>query len=120
MYVCGSGKKTKVVDEIKSDVEEDDDDDEDDDDSSTYITDDEEVLEMVSIIVYYYLKVYTMLLLLNTYVHTYTHTFIFAYVRMQFKDLSKGKGYITEKALRKWDELQEIQELGIVVRSMYV
>ena len=27
-----------------------------------------------------------------------------------FEELSKGKGYITEKALRKWDELQELVE----------
>ena len=73
-----SGKKSKVVDEIKSDLEEDDDDDEDDDDSSTYITDDEEVLEMVSIIVYYYLKVYTMLLL-RTYIHTYIYIRVCTY-----------------------------------------
>ena len=34
----------------------------------------------------------------------------FAWV--QFEELSRGKGYITEKALRGWDELQELVEAG--------
>ena len=44
----------------------------------------------------------------------FTNTYVYA----QFQELSKGKGYITEKALRKWDELQEIKELGTY--CMYV
>lgn len=41
----------------------------------------------------------------------------------QFQDLSKGKGYITEKALRKWDELQGLVDADIapqeVIDSMF-
>lgn len=34
-----------------------------------------------------------------------------------FNELSKGKPYITEKALRKWDELQELVEADIASRE---
>jgi hypothetical protein len=34
-----------------------------------------------------------------------------------FNELSKGKPYITEKALRKWDELQELVEAEIASRE---
>lgn len=37
---------------------------------------------------------------------------------MQFADLSKGKGYITEKALRKWDELQGLIEAEIATQEV--
>ena len=35
-----------------------------------------------------------------------------------FNELSKGKGFITEKALRKWDELAELVEAGSVYLCM--
>lgn len=42
---------------------------------------------------------------------------------LQFQDLSKGKGYITEKALRKWDEVQGLVDAEIasqeVIDSMF-
>ena len=34
-----------------------------------------------------------------------------------FNDLSKGKDYITEKALRKWDELKEIVDADLVSKA---
>jgi hypothetical protein len=33
---------------------------------------------------------------------------------MQFRELSGGKGYIKEKDLRKWDELKEVVQAGLV------
>lgn len=37
---------------------------------------------------------------------------------MQFEELSKGKDYITEKALRKWDELQELIEADLATQEV--
>lgn len=36
----------------------------------------------------------------------------------QFEELSKGKDYITEKALRKWDELQELIEADLATQEV--
>lgn len=36
----------------------------------------------------------------------------------QFEELSKGKDYITEKALRKWDELEELIEADLATREV--
>lgn len=36
----------------------------------------------------------------------------------QFEELSKGKDYITEKALRKWDELQELIEAELASQEV--
>jgi hypothetical protein len=38
--------------------------------------------------------------------------------RVQFEELSKGKDYITEKALRKWDELQELIEADLATQEV--
>ena len=37
---------------------------------------------------------------------------------IQFKELSKGKDYITEKALRKWDELQELIDADLATKEI--
>jgi len=34
-----------------------------------------------------------------------------------FDELSKGKDFITEKALRKWDELQELIDSGLATKQ---
>lgn len=34
-----------------------------------------------------------------------------------FSELSKGKDYITEKALRKWDELEELIDSGLATKQ---
>eukprot|EP00981_Chlorochromonas_danica_P011685 scaffold4209_cov160-Ochromonas_danica.AAC.12 len=39
-------------------------------------------------------------------------------VEDMFKSLSRGKGYITEKALRNWDELKALMDSGIVSKKM--
>jgi hypothetical protein len=39
-------------------------------------------------------------------------------VMEMFKELSKGKSYITEKALRKWDELKEIIEAELATKEI--
>ena len=36
----------------------------------------------------------------------------------QFEELSKGKDYITEKALRKWDELQELVTADLATQEV--
>ena len=47
---------------------------------------------------------------------TLTLKFFFP-LRLQFEELSKGKDYITEKALRKWDELQELIEADLATQE---
>lgn len=39
-------------------------------------------------------------------------------VEDMFKSLSRGKGYITEKALRNWDELKALMDSGVVSKKM--
>jgi hypothetical protein len=50
------------------------------------------------------------------YVILYSNVFNFFYP--QFEELSKGKDYITEKALRNWDELKELIEADLASKEI--
>lgn len=94
-------------------LQDDFEDDEEDEESEE--TEDEELLEMVSTAHYppyqsQYLNFEQSICRISLILNLINFT--------QFEELSKGKDYITEKALRKWDELQELIEADLATQEV--